>query len=120
LSVLLLPVVLAVSGYFTRLGMKHGEARVHVAAFAIVFLVLCVLNSAMTLTPVLLSTYAPIKSALVEASNWGLLLAVAALGLATSAKAFIDLGWRHLITALGTTAVILVIVTGGLLLMHAT
>jgi len=115
---LLLPVVLGVSGYFTRIGMKHGEARVPLPVFAFVFLVLCALNSAMPLAPSLLPVYAPIKSALVDASNWGLLLAIGALGLSTSVRTIIGLGWRHIVTVLGTTAVIFVVVTGGLLLMR--
>ncbi len=116
---LLLPVVLGVSGYFTRIGMKHGQARVPLPVFAFVFLALCALNSAMPLAPALLPAYAPIKGALVDASNWGLLLAIGALGLATSVKTIIGLGWRHITTVLGTTAVIFVIVTGGLVLMRA-
>jgi uncharacterized membrane protein YadS len=55
----------------------------------------------------------------VEASNWGLLIAIASLGLSTSVRAIIALGWRHVATALGTTLVILVVVTEGLLLMRA-
>jgi uncharacterized integral membrane protein (TIGR00698 family) len=115
---LLLPVVLSVGWYFTRMGLKHGEARVPVPVFAIVFLVLCAVNSAMPWVPSLLPTYAPIKSALVEASTWGLLLAIGALGLGTSIKTIIALGWRHITTVLGSTAVIFVIVTGGLVLMQ--
>ena len=99
--------------------MKHGDARVPLPVFAFVFLVLCALNSGMPLAPALLPAYAPIKSALVEASNWGLLLAIGALGLATSVKAIIGLGWRHIATMLATTAVIFVMVTGGLVLMRA-
>jgi uncharacterized membrane protein YadS len=110
---LLLPVVLGVGWYFTRIGQKHGEARVPV--FGIVFLVLCALNSAIPLMPALLPTYAPIKSVLVEASTWGLLLAIGALGLGTSIKTIVGLGWRHITTVLGTTVVIFAIVTGGLL-----
>jgi uncharacterized integral membrane protein (TIGR00698 family) len=115
---LLLPVVLGVGWYFTRIGQKHGEARVPVPVFAIVFLVLCALNSAVQLMPALLPAYAPIKSVLVEASTWGLLLAIGALGLGTSIKTIIGLGWRHITTVLGSTAVIFAIVTGGLLLMR--
>ena len=84
----------------------------------IVFLILCAANSAMPLLPALLPVYAPVKSVLVEASTWGLLLAIGALGLGTSIKAIVGLGWRHVTTVLGTTAVIFVIVTGGLLLMR--
>ena len=115
---LLLPVVLGVGWYFTRIGQKHGEARVPVPVFAIVFLVLCALNSAVQLMPALLPAYAPIKSVLVEASTWGLLLAIGALGLGTSIKTIIGLGWRHITTVLGSTAVIFVIITGGLLLIR--
>jgi len=115
---LLLPVVLGVGWHFTRLGQKHGEARVPVPVFGIVFLALCALNSAMPLLPSLLPAYGPLKSALVEASTWGLLLAIGALGLGTSVKTIIALGWRHIATVLGSTAVIFAVVTGGLLLMR--
>jgi uncharacterized integral membrane protein (TIGR00698 family) len=115
---LLLPVVLSVGWYFTRMGMRHGEAHVPVPVFAIVFLLLCVLNSAMPLVPSWLPIYAPIKSVLVEISTWGLLLAIGALGLGTSVKTIIGLGWRHITTVLGATAVIFAVVTGGLVLMR--
>lgn len=115
---LLLPVVLSVGWYFTRMGMRHGEAHVPVPVFAIVFLLLCVLNSAMPLVPSWMPVYAPVKSVLVEISTWGLLLAIGALGLGTSVKTIIGLGWRHITTVLGATAVIFAVVTGGLLLMR--
>jgi uncharacterized integral membrane protein (TIGR00698 family) len=115
---LLLPVVLAVGWYFTRQGMRHGEARVPVPVFAIVFLILCLINSAVPFMPSLLPLYTPVKNGLVEASNWGLLLAIGALGLGTSVKTIIGLGWRHITTVIGSTLVILVIVTGGLALMR--
>jgi uncharacterized integral membrane protein (TIGR00698 family) len=115
---LLLPVVLGVGWYFTHMGLKHGEARVPIPVFAIVFLMLCVVNSAIPLAPSLLPVYAPVKSVLVEASTWGLLLAIGALGLGTSVKTIIGLGWRHITTVLGSTAVIFLVVTGGLLLMR--
>ena len=114
---LLLPVVLGVGWYFTRKGMKHGEARVPVPVFGIVFLILCVVNSVVPLMPSLVPIYAPTKSALVEISTWGLLLAIGALGLGTSVTSIIALGWRHIATVLGTTAVILVVVTAGLVLI---
>ena len=113
---LLLPVVLGVGWYFTRIGQKHGEARVPVPVFAIVFLILCGFNSAVPLLPSLLPVYAPVKHALSESSTWGLLLAIGALGLGTSVKTIIGLGWRHITTVLGATAVIFAVVTGGLLL----
>jgi uncharacterized integral membrane protein (TIGR00698 family) len=115
---LLLPVVLGVGWYFTRMGMRHGEAHVPVPVFAIVFLLLCVLNSAMPLVPSWMPVYAPVKSVLVEISTWGLLLAIGALGLGTSVKTIIRLGWRHITTVLGATAVMFMMVTGGLMLLR--
>jgi uncharacterized integral membrane protein (TIGR00698 family) len=114
---LLLPVVLGVGWYFTSKGMKHGEARVPVPVFAIVFLILCVVNSVVPLVPALMPIYTPTKSVLSEASTWGLLLAIGALGLGTSVTSIIALGWRHIATVLGTTAVIFIMVTGGLMLI---
>ena len=115
---LLLPVVLALGWYFTRQGMRHGEASVPVPVFAIVFLVLCIINSAAPLVSSLMPLYAPVKSLLVDISTWGLLLAIGALGLGTSVRAILELGWRHVMTILGTSAVILIVVTGGLMLLR--
>ena len=115
---LLLPVVLGVGWHFTRMGLKHGEARVPLPVFGIVFLILCVLNSAVPLLASLLPAYAPVKSVLSEASTWGLLLAIGALGLGTSVKTIVGLGWRHITTVLGSSTVIFAILTGGLLLMR--
>jgi len=114
---LLLPVVLGVGWYFTRRGMQHGEARVPVPVFAIVFLILCVVNSVVPLMPALMPVYVPTKGALSEASTWGLLLAIGALGLGTSVTSIIALGWRHIATVVASTAIILAIVTGGLLII---
>ena len=115
---LLLPVVLTVGVYFARIGMQRAEARVPVPVFAIVFLLLCILNSIMPAAQMSPSLYASMKTIAVEASNWGLLLAIAALGLTTSVKAIIGLGWRHVAVVLGATAVVLVIMTGGLALLQ--
>jgi len=115
---LLLPAVLAVGWYFTRKGAKHGEARVPVPVFALMFLLLCGVNSALSYMPSLAPVYAPIKSLALGASAWGLLFAIAALGLATSLKTLVELGWRQIAGAFAATAVIFVIVTGGLLLLH--
>ena len=43
---------------------------------------------------------------------------IGALGLGTSLPAIAALGWRHVATVTGTTMVILVVVTGGLLLVR--
>ncbi|MGE0752147.1 MAG: YeiH family protein [Variibacter sp.] len=115
---LLLPVVLAIGWWFTHRGARTGEAKVPVPVFALVFLALCIINSAMAALPSLAPLYGPIKKVLVEASTWGLLIAIGALGLGTSLTAITALGWRHIATVVGTTLVIFVVVTGGLLLLH--
>jgi uncharacterized integral membrane protein (TIGR00698 family) len=114
---LLLPVVLGIGWYFTKVGIKHGQARVPVPMFAIVFLALCLLNSALPLAPSLAFAVVPAKAVLIEISSWGLLIAIGALGLGTSIATIVALGWRHVATVLATTAVIFALVTGGLLLV---
>ena len=116
---LLFPTVLAVGWYFTRQGAKHGEARVPVPVFALVFLLLCALNSALSYAPALAPLYAPAKVIALAGSTWGLLLAIAALGLATSLKTLVELGWQQIAGAFATTAVIFVIVTAGLFALRA-
>lgn len=113
---LLLPVVLGIGWYFTQSGVRHGQARVPVPGFALVFLALCLVNSAMPLLPQALFVFAPVKHGLVEASNWGLLIAIGALGLGTSVSTVVGLGWRHVATVVASTAVIFTLVTGFLLL----
>jgi uncharacterized integral membrane protein (TIGR00698 family) len=114
---LLLPMVLAIGWYFMRQRGEAGEAKVPVPVFALVFLALCLVNSLAPLLPGLAPVYGPVKSALVTASNWGLLVAIAALGLGTSLTAILRIGWRHIAVFTGTTVVILSIVTAGLLVL---
>jgi uncharacterized integral membrane protein (TIGR00698 family) len=115
---LLLPVVLAVGWWFARRGAAARVAKVPVPVFAFVFLALCILNSVLPSLPPVAPLYAQIKAALVEASTDGLLIAIGALGLGTSVSAIGMLGWRHIATVGATTLVILVVVTGGLLLLR--
>ena len=82
--------------------------------FALAFLGLCILNSMVGAAPALTKVYQPIKSVLVTASSWGLLVAIAALGLGTSVAALRQVGWRHLATITATTLVILAVVTAAL------
>lgn len=114
---LLLPVVLAIGWWFTRIGRAHGEARVAVPGFALVFLALCVANSVIPAVPSVDAFYQPLRAVLVDASTWGLLIAIGALGLGTSFKAIAKLGWGHVALVTFTTLVILVVATGGLLLL---
>ncbi len=115
---LLLPVVLAIGWWFMRQGAAARAARVPVPVFAFVFLALCIVNSVLPSVPALAPLYGHVKSALVEASTDGLLIAIGALGLNTSLTAIGSLGWRHIATVCATTLVILVVATGGLLLIR--
>ncbi len=113
---LLLPMVLAIGWYFMRQGQTAGEAKVPMPVFALVFLGLCVLNSVMAASPALASaaSYPAIKAILGDASKWGLLIAIAALGLGTSLRSILTIGWRHMAVFMGATFVILLVIIAGL------
>ena len=113
---LLLPVVLALGLWLARQGGEHGTARVPMPTFAFAFIGLCVLNSAIPLIPHLSPIYMPIKLAMVQASNWGLLIAIAALGLGTSLTSLMHIGWRHVAVFFAATLVMLSVVAGALLI----
>jgi uncharacterized integral membrane protein (TIGR00698 family) len=115
---LLLPVVLAIGWWFMRRGEQAGEAKVPPPVFAIVFLVLALANTAAMALPSLAPAYLPVKAALGEASRWGLLLAIAALGIGTSPTAILAVGWRHAAVFMGATVVILAIPAVGILLLR--
>jgi uncharacterized integral membrane protein (TIGR00698 family) len=115
---LLLPAVVAIGWWFTRDGKEHAQARVPVPVFALAFLGLCLVNSLAPLSPGLLPLYAPIKATMIQASAWGLLVAIAALGLGTSLSSLMRIGWRHIAVFTGSTLVILSLVTAGLVLSH--
>jgi uncharacterized integral membrane protein (TIGR00698 family) len=115
---LLLPVVLAIGWWFTTRGGQAGEAKVPPPIFAVVFLVLVLVNTAAMAMPALTPVYLPIKSLLGEVSRWGLLLAIAALGLGTSITAILAVGWRHVAVFMAATLLILVVATGGILALR--
>jgi uncharacterized integral membrane protein (TIGR00698 family) len=102
---LLVPVVLSITWFFA--GRARDGARLPIPGFALVFVGLVVVNS-LGLVP------APLKAMLVDTSKAGLLLAIAALGLATSFRDIVRSGWRQSAVVIGTTLVILVAVTAGL------
>jgi uncharacterized integral membrane protein (TIGR00698 family) len=113
---LLLPVVLLIGWWFVARGDQAGTAKVPVPVFAVVFLALAALNSLMVASPALAGAvaYAPVKALLGEVSRWGLLVAIAALGLGTSVRALFAIGWRHVAVFMGTTVAILALVVAGL------
>lgn len=106
---LLLPVVLGVGWYFTRRGQAHGAAKVPFPLFAVAFLILVCVNS-LGLVP------SGLKMLLGEVSRWGLLIAIAALGLGTSLGAVLRIGWQAIAVVCGTTVFILLAVIAGLAL----
>jgi uncharacterized integral membrane protein (TIGR00698 family) len=115
---LMLPLVLAVGWWFARRTVATAAARIPIPVFALVFVALCVLNSIAAALPAVTPAFALIKAPLIEASTWGLLIAISALGLGTSLTAIAALGWRHVATVMGTTIVILAVVTAGLIVLR--
>lgn len=115
---LLLPVVLLIGWWFVRRGKTTGAARVPVPVFALAFLALCLFNSIMLLLPNLSPYYAPVKTLVGQASTWGVLIAIAALGLGTSLRALLAIGWRHIVLFTCTTLTTLSVITSGLLLLR--
>ena len=106
---MLLPVVTIVGWWFVGQGGDSHKAKVPVPVFALMFLVFVALNS-LGVMP------APIKSWLIEASRWGLLIAIAALGLNTSFHAIARVGPRHMLVVLGTTLVVFAVPLAWILL----
>ena len=113
---LLLPVVLSIGWYFARSGGGTAQASVPVPVFAIVFLILALVNSLAGESPALAGVYPPLKGFLGEVSRWGLLVAIAALGLGTSAQAVMRIGWRHIAVVCFSTLIILALVLAGQLI----
>lgn len=111
---MLLPAVLAIGWWFTRSGTEHAAAKVPLPVFALAFLGLCLVNSVMPLLPGLMPLYAPVKSIIIQLSSWGLLVAIAALGLGTSLTSLLRIGWRHIAVFTGTTCILLIFVTAGI------
>ncbi len=99
---LLLPVVLAIGMFLRRSDKTTGDAinaKVPVPLFAFAFLALAGLNSFEVVPQVL-------RLALLDVSRWGLLVAIAALGLNTSLDALAKLGWRHMLVMVALMLVI--------------
>jgi uncharacterized integral membrane protein (TIGR00698 family) len=114
---LLFPVVLAIGWAYAR-PTATAAAKIPIPVFALVFVALSVLNSIASSTVAVAPIFAQIKAPLIEVSTWGLLIAIGALGLGTSLTAIAALGWRHVATVTGTTTVILVVVTTGLMVLR--
>ena len=124
---LLLPVVVTIGWWFHRKETRdrhngHSAETAAVAAppvpgFTVAFLVLCVINSILLSIPALNPVYLPIKHLLSQISSWGLLIAIAALGLGTSLDQLLRVDWRQLTVFLAATLLILTIGTAGIALL---
>ena len=114
---LLFPVVVGIAWWFLRPKPPLSALQASVPGFALVFLLLCLVNSALSAMPAVAPLYEPVKAALGHVSTWGLLIAIGALGLGTSLSAIAALGWRHVATVTATTVVILAVVIAGLLVI---
>lgn len=115
---LLFPVVIAIGMWLAGPRARAGAGRIPIPVFALVFVALSIFNSVAASLPAIASTFAQIKAPLIEISTWGLLIAISALGLGTSLPAIAGLGWRHIVTIMTTTIVILAVVTAGLMLLR--
>jgi len=105
---MLLPVVTGVGWWFASQGGDSHKAKAPVPVFALMFLVFVAINSSAVLP-------APAKSTLVEFSRWGLLIAIAALGLNTSLRSILSVGPRQILVVLGSTFVVLLVPLGWIL-----
>ena len=91
---LLLPVVLLIGSFLRGQSAGDGpQARVPVPYFAFAFLALAAINS-FGLVP------DGVRLFLLDLSRWGLLVAIAALGLKTSLSSLAALGFRHVLVML--------------------
>lgn len=96
---MLLPVVLSIGWFFSDQGGDAARAKVPVPVFALMFLVVVLINSSGILPAI-------VRTTLIAASGWGLLVALAALGLNTSIASIVRVGPKHLAVVLCTTAVV--------------
>jgi uncharacterized integral membrane protein (TIGR00698 family) len=83
---MLLPVVLSIA-FFAARGSSSGAAKTPVPWFLFGFAALVALNSAGLLAK-------PVTDAASDVSRWCLVTAIAALGMKTSFKALVAVGWR--------------------------
>jgi uncharacterized integral membrane protein (TIGR00698 family) len=87
-------------------------APVRIPGFALAFVALCLINSTMPMFPAIETYYAPLRQALIMASNAALLMALAALGLGTSVRGITELSWRPIALFAGAALAILVFAFG--------
>lgn len=106
---LLLPVVFAIAFVTSRRAGGAVRARAPLPWFLVAFAILVVLGSVGVLTK-------PMVSAANDVSRWCLVTAIAALGMKTSFKALVEVGWRPIALMVLETGWIFGLVLGAVLL----
>jgi len=107
--VLLVPVVATVSLVYRAKVIDGNATALPIPAFLVGFVLLMVANSTGLIPQGLASTISRI-------SQFCLVVAVAALGMKTSFKSLLTLGWRPILTILSETLFLALLVIGALLL----
>jgi uncharacterized integral membrane protein (TIGR00698 family) len=111
---MLLPMVVLVGVLFNARIASGGQPRVPIPGFAVAFVLLCLLNSVMPVTGAVGAVYGSVHVVAAKASSWGLLIAIAALGLGTSLRSLLTIGWRHIIIFMGASAFIVAVIAASL------
>ncbi|HYG85551.1 MAG TPA: putative sulfate exporter family transporter [Azospirillum sp.] len=109
---MLLPSVFVISLMFRGATSDAGKAPPPLPAFLVAFAVLVMINST-GLVP------AVVGDGLNALSRWCLVTAIAALGMKTSIKAMLQLGWAPVMLIVGETLFLLALVLGVVLAMGA-
>lgn len=91
---MLLPVMMAIAWWVGEVSTPNGTRLPKIPRFAIGFLAVCAVNSAILAIPALSEIYDPVRAFLVEAVGWGLLVAISAVGLQTSLSGLKSQGLR--------------------------
>lgn len=110
---MLAPVVIVVGRLFA--GRGASGARPPWPLFAFAFIALALVNSLAPATPAA-EAYAVLRGVLLALAQGGLMLAIAALGLATSVKGLAAKGWRHAAVFCGAALVALLVGLAGAIL----
>jgi len=105
---MLVPVVFTLSLVFhTRRDAGEGGRRWLLPPFIIAFVLLVALNSTG-------ATPEPVRLAVIEISRWCLVTAIAALGMKTSLKMLMEVGWQPVTLMVAETAFLAAVVLGAI------
>lgn len=104
---MLLPVVLLVAWAWRGVATSGHEPIFRVPQFAIWFCLFCLLNSVMQSLPAAASVYTPFRAAIVDLTNAGLAVSIAALGITTALPSLWQQGLKPvLVFALATVTIL--------------